>query len=252
MMKLVLSEWQLIRGMKDLTMTPLMISLSDWRARHGSNSHISHITECGEHTAKRVSMSDTHSTQTHEFDTHFLLQWVLEKRLFASINPSCDFQNVQLLCWPEQGYFLPQLACQQGIFLYCLRTNLNGAFSGVFSGTFMEEWGGYPYQISVFQSLRKHCFGQQRHARIETHTHTCTNTDQHSLRLTPTSESSAFQLTVISPIVSQQTGSHYKRLAVISHRSSSSRHCYTGCKGMGLNTSKRQMEQKCPINFIEL
>lgn len=66
----------------------------------------------------------------------------------------------------------------------------------------------------------------RRHACSDTRksTHQC------FLRSPQTSESSAFQLGVISCIFSQQTGSHYKRLAVISHRGSDKR-CNTRCRG---------------------
>lgn len=54
-----------------------------------------------------------------------------------------------------------------------------GPFQGAFSRTFMEEWRGYSYHISVFLPLSKHSFWTTRR-------HTCTgarkNTHRHFLR----------------------------------------------------------------------
>ena len=121
------------------------------------------------------------------------------------------------------GLFPPTVSLSSG---YC--TVLSGSEPkwgplGVFSGTFMEEWRGYSYHISVFLSLSKHGFGQHTDTPALTHTgktHTGTSL------LTQMCESSTFQLPAISSIFSQQTGSHYKRLAVIS-RTGSSKHCST-------------------------
>lgn len=74
-------------------MTPLMISSSDWWVRQSSNSHISHITELSAHTAKRVSLSDTHTTLRHTNTPHTLVHWMLGKDICFH-KSSCDFQNL--------------------------------------------------------------------------------------------------------------------------------------------------------------
>ncbi len=77
-----------------------------------------------------------------------------------------------------------------------------------------------------------------------THRHACVDTHKHTPALpslTQTSESSTFQLPAISSIFSQQTGSHFKCLAVISHRGSS-KHCNTHCKGNVPNISIRHLQ----------
>lgn len=113
-----------------------------------------------------------------------------------------------------------------------------GPFQGFFSGTFMEEWRGYSYHISVFLLLRKHCFG--RHTETPALTHICKHTPAFP-SLTQTSESSAFLVPAISSIFSQQTGSHYKHLAVISHIGSR-KQCNTHCKGSVQKNSIKHLQ----------
>lgn len=123
------------------------------------------------HIQQTGSACQTH-THTHSTQTHTAPLNVRKKPICFLKSLLWLPEYILLLCWPWQGYFLPQLACHQDIVLYCLVASLNGAHSGVFSGTFMEEWRGYSYHISVFLSLSKHSFGQHTYMPAVTHTQT--------------------------------------------------------------------------------
>lgn len=88
-----------------------------------------------------------------------------------------------------------------------------GPFQGYFQ---VLSWkNGEDIQITFQFSIAEQTQFWTAHRPALTHTHRT-----HTLvlpSLTQTSESSAFQLPAISSIFSQQTGSHYQHLAVISH-----------------------------------
>ena len=99
---------------------------------------------------------------------------MLEK---ASIKPSCDFQNIPLLCWLLQGYFLPHLVCHQG---HC--TVLSGSRPkwGPFRGIFryfhgrMERIFISHFSFSIAEQTQ--LWTTHRHGCMDTHTRPPTQT----------------------------------------------------------------------------
>lgn len=136
------------------------------------------------------------------------------------------------------GLFPPPVSLSSG---HCTVLSGSGPKWGPFRGIFRYFHGRMERIFRShfsFLSLSKHSFWTA-HRPALTHTHRT-----HTLvlpSLTQTSESSAFQLPAISSIFSQQTGSHYQHLAVISHWGSS-KHCNTCCKGNVLNIARRHLQ----------
>lgn len=146
-------------------------------------------------------MSDAHTLQTHKNTAPMNVR----KRLCASKKPSCDFQNIPLLCWLLQGYFLPHLVCHQG---HC--TVLSGSRPkwGLFRDIFryfhgrMERIFISHFSFSIAEQTQ--LWTTHRHGCIDTHTRTPHKHTPALPSLTQTSKSSAFQLPAISSIFSQQ------------------------------------------------
>lgn len=151
------------------------------------------------------------------------------------------------------GLFPPTVSLSSG---YC--TVLFGSEPkwGPFRGIFryfhgrMERIFISHFSFSIAEQTR--FWTTHRHACVDTHTHThARKTHTGTSLLTRTSESSTFQLPAISSIFSQQTGSHYKRLAVIS-RTGSGKHCSTRCereRPTCFQKASAFLEQKTSLTF---
>lgn len=144
------------------------------------------------------------------------------------------------------GLFPPPVSLSSG---HCTVLSRGEPKWGPFRGIFRYFHGRMEWifisHFSFFIAVQTQFWTTHRNACSDTHrrtyTHTHTKHTSALPSLTQTSESSAFQLPAISSIFSQQTGSHYKRLAVISHRGSS-KHCNTRCKGNVLKISKGHLQ----------
>lgn len=102
----------------------------------------------------------------------------VRERLCASKKPSCDFQNIPLLCWLLQGYFLPHLVCHQG---HC--TVLSGSRPkwGLFRGIFRYFHGRMErIFISHFSfSIAEQTQLWTTQTRLHWHTHKAPHTNTH-------------------------------------------------------------------------
>lgn len=150
-------------------MTPLMISSSDWWARQSSNSHISHITELSAHTAKRVSLSDTHThySQTHKYATHASPLNVRKRHLLPWI----------LLWLPESSVIL--LALTE---LFPPPVSLSSGHCTVLAGS-EPKWGPFRGIFRYFHGrmerifISRFSFSTTEQTQFwTTHRHTCTDT----------------------------------------------------------------------------
>lgn len=136
------------------------------------------------------------------------------------------------------GLFPPTVSLSSG---YC--TVLSGSepkwgpFRGIFRYFHGRMEGIFISHFSFSIAEQTRFWTTHRHACVDTHTR---KTHTGTSLLTRRSESSTFQLPAISSIFSQQTGSHYKRLAVIS-RTGSGKHCSTRCEGNVLHVSRRHL-----------
>jgi len=129
---------------------------------------------------------------------------------------------------PRAGLFPPPVSLSSGaVYSSGWDQAQNGPFQGYFQ---VLSWTNGEDIHITFQFF--YCWANTVLDNTQTHLHWHTHTHTHTPAfplLTQTSVSSAFQLPVISSIFSRQTGSHYKRLAAISHKGSS-KHCNTHWK----------------------